>query len=446
MIIVAVGLSYCYRLVIHEWLKKQVPKTTPWFHHTSARFEQLSNVVKNLTLVSFASKIQMLSSCVTTSSFLKFLPAWLLNCLRSLPQGTLHAFSLVFFSEIGDKTFFLAAVLAIRHGAFASFTGSVAALFLMTLISVAIGIACAKVPSLVQASTSIGEIVAVLLFAIFGSKSIFDAVTGGGGDEECVLVPPEAVDNKVLSSLSGPVNPGLAFFPFLNRGGATSSDAVTARISNYSSSHNKISDNHNITNDRHLTYGEDQRLLEARASLLTITDMSYQSNNASSYSSSSQSPIALMSMDERHAYTFGDGRNPDLISTVGTSVEKYERLANEVGKSADVSPEEMVLICGDRQAPSLRQRLFEIASLIFLAEWGDRSMLATVVLSAKQGAALGVCLGATTGHAVASALAVMFGGVAARYLSERTANTASGVIFIFFAAIGAVQLMRAKVA
>jgi putative Ca2+/H+ antiporter (TMEM165/GDT1 family) len=51
----------------------------------------------------------------------------------------LQAFSLVFVSEIGDKTFFIAGLLAMKTSRLISFTGSMAALTVMTIISVVIG-------------------------------------------------------------------------------------------------------------------------------------------------------------------------------------------------------------------------------------------------------------------------------------------------------------------
>ncbi|GFH33526.1 GDT1 family protein, partial [Haematococcus lacustris] len=55
-------------------------------------------------------------------------------------SGFLAAFSLIFLSEIGDKTFFIAALLAMKVGKWISFGASLASLSLMTLISVAIGV------------------------------------------------------------------------------------------------------------------------------------------------------------------------------------------------------------------------------------------------------------------------------------------------------------------
>eukprot|EP00877_Chromochloris_zofingiensis_P014336 jgi/Chrzof1/9156/Cz03g38030.t1 len=76
---------------------------------------------------------------------------------------------------------------------------------------------------------------------------------------------------------------------------------------------------------------------------------------------------------------------------------------------------------------------FEVATLIFLAEWGDRSMLATIALGAAQ-SPVGVAVGATVGHAAATAIAVVGGALASKYVSEKTVNLISGVLFLVFAA------------
>lgn len=53
--------------------------------------------------------------------------------------GFLHAFvasiSVILVSEIGDKTFFIAAIMAMRHPRLTVFLGAISALVLMTILS-----------------------------------------------------------------------------------------------------------------------------------------------------------------------------------------------------------------------------------------------------------------------------------------------------------------------
>lgn len=60
-------------------------------------------------------------------------------------SGFLAAFSLILVSEIGDKTFFIAALLAMKLGKWISFLGSLTSLGVMTIISVSIGVVCSRV-------------------------------------------------------------------------------------------------------------------------------------------------------------------------------------------------------------------------------------------------------------------------------------------------------------
>jgi len=50
-------------------------------------------------------------------------------------HGLVASFSVIIVSELGDKTFFIAAILAMRHSRIAVFLGAAAALFLMTVLS-----------------------------------------------------------------------------------------------------------------------------------------------------------------------------------------------------------------------------------------------------------------------------------------------------------------------
>ncbi|KAL3935358.1 MAG: hypothetical protein SGARI_003009 [Bacillariaceae sp.] len=84
---------------------------------------------------------------------------------------------------------------------------------------------------------------------------------------------------------------------------------------------------------------------------------------------------------------------------------------------------------------SIKKGFYEIAlqsfSLTFLAEWGDRSQIATIALSAAKNP-YGVTLGGCVGHTMCTGLAVLGGRMLAARISERTVSIGGGVIFLLF--------------
>jgi len=89
--------------------------------------------------------------------------------------GFYQAFSLVFLSEIGDKTFFIAGLLAMKTSKFVSFVGSIGALAVMTVISVLIGQIFHAVPAGISQGIPLDDVAAVLAFTFFGLKTLKDA-------------------------------------------------------------------------------------------------------------------------------------------------------------------------------------------------------------------------------------------------------------------------------
>ncbi|XP_034888566.1 GDT1-like protein 4 isoform X2 [Populus alba] len=69
--------------------------------------------------------------------------------------------------------------------------------------------------------------------------------------------------------------------------------------------------------------------------------------------------------------------------------------------------------------------------LTFLAEWGDRSQIATIALATHKNA-IGVAVGATLGHTICTSLAVVGGSILASKISQGTVATIGGLLFLCF--------------
>jgi len=84
-------------------------------------------------------------------------------------------------------------------------------------------------------------------------------------------------------------------------------------------------------------------------------------------------------------------------------------------------------------AVSLMSKIFiQSFTMTMLAEWGDRSQLATVILAAREDV-YGVCVGGVLGHALCTGLAVLGGRLIATRISVKTVTLIGGVVFILFA-------------
>ncbi|XP_058092391.1 putative pentatricopeptide repeat-containing protein At1g68930 [Magnolia sinica] len=69
--------------------------------------------------------------------------------------------------------------------------------------------------------------------------------------------------------------------------------------------------------------------------------------------------------------------------------------------------------------------------LTFLAEWGDRSQIATIALATHKNA-LGVAVGATVGHTICTSIAVVGGSMLASKISQGTVAAIGGLLFLCF--------------
>lgn len=94
-----------------------------------------------------------------------------------------------------------------------------------------------------------------------------------------------------------------------------------------------------------------------------------------------------------------------------------------------------------------RSAVIAASAAFFLAELGDKTMLATITLATQYpgaGGVTGVWLGSTVGMVVADALAIVVGRMLGRNLPERTIRIGASVLFFAFGAWLAVEALLAR--
>jgi putative Ca2+/H+ antiporter (TMEM165/GDT1 family) len=98
----------------------------------------------------------------------------------------------------------------------------------------------------------------------------------------------------------------------------------------------------------------------------------------------------------------------------------------------------------DEAAVSRARRSAFVTAMIvfFVAELGDKTMLATITLATKEGL-FGTWLGSTLGMVAADALAIGVGALLGRNLPERVVRIGASVLFLIFGVLLMVEAIRA---
>jgi len=133
------------------------------------------------------------------------------------PQNAIvQAFLLTFVSEIGDKTFFIAAILAAggsqegqgQNQKILTFVGAILALLVMTLLAVGIGQIFHSVPD-VAGGLPLDDYASILAFGYFGIKLLYDATQME--DDGSLLEEKEEAEEDIKSvALPGFLSGGVA--------------------------------------------------------------------------------------------------------------------------------------------------------------------------------------------------------------------------------------------
>lgn len=112
-----------------------------------------------------------------------------------------------------------------------------------------------------------------------------------------------------------------------------------------------------------------------------------------------------------------------------------EEVIEEVIEEAKEAVEQADL---DSQKKSIWGILLKSFVLTFIAEWGDRTQIATIALAASNNP-IGVTAGAILGHAICAAIAVIGGKLIAGKISEKQITFLGGILFIIFGIFAALE-------
>ncbi|KAL6626987.1 hypothetical protein ACP70R_030713 [Stipagrostis hirtigluma subsp. patula] len=145
--------------------------------------------------------LQGSQQALAATQFAGLQPADLLGDLGDISTA---AFLLIFFSELGDRTFFIAALLAARNSGGVIFLGTFGALAVMTIVSVVLGRAFHYVDGIIPFSFGgtdfpVDDFAAACLLVYYGVTTLLDAASG---DDEKINEEQEEAELAV-SKFSG---------------------------------------------------------------------------------------------------------------------------------------------------------------------------------------------------------------------------------------------------
>ncbi|OII71674.1 uncharacterized protein cubi_01288 [Cryptosporidium ubiquitum] len=245
----------------------------------------------------------------------------------------------IFLSELGDKTFFISAILSMNNSAWIIFAGSMFALAAMTLFACLIGFI---LPNLFTPKYT--HYASCVLFFVFGLKSLYDGlfvIEGGNANNEFLEVKAELDKSKKKGS------------------SITADDKIEAL---------------------------------------------------------------------------------DMGNMLFKDVELCNNRSNEENSNFSSSEFRMDKCIKNNGILRIMKNKFFIQAftLTALAEWGDRSQVATILLSAYNDP-FSVFLGSMIGHSICTGLACYGGKYLSKFISPRMVTISGGILFLAFALAGLIM-------
>lgn len=147
----------------------------------------LSDLWKGIELTFLVGLLtfQVSQQAIAGTDFSGVQPTAYIGDLGDLSTGFASAFLLIFFSELGDKTFFIAALLAARNSGLVVFLGTFGALAAMSVVSVVLGRTFHYIDGVVpfrfgDTDFPIDDFAAVCLLVYFGVTTLLEAASDDG--------------------------------------------------------------------------------------------------------------------------------------------------------------------------------------------------------------------------------------------------------------------------
>nr|NP_001163614.1 uncharacterized protein Dmel_CG42542, isoform E [Drosophila melanogaster]NP_001163615.1 uncharacterized protein Dmel_CG42542, isoform D [Drosophila melanogaster]ACZ94910.1 uncharacterized protein Dmel_CG42542, isoform E [Drosophila melanogaster]ACZ94911.1 uncharacterized protein Dmel_CG42542, isoform D [Drosophila melanogaster] len=390
--------------------------------------------------------------------------------------------SVILLTELGDKTFFIAAIMAMRHPRLIVFGGAIAALALMTVLSCAFGMAANFIPKIYT------YYISTALFLIFGLKMLYDGYKMKPTDaqEELEEVQTdlrkredellrkasrkyEDAEGKRKNSNSDKEDASEQALIHGRNSISTAAGSTTDMQHRQRKQRNHLNNNNSKQNSCDKTGNDDDDrdqhesevfLKEGGRIVEQLKLKTFPSSPAHSAASSNQTEqtnsiaASTATVDVQLAGhptdpSVGGASEPraplaghDSMHSLNGSLNGESGPVNGALKARldrDVNAALVNDAESGRRRPQKRgatyftmRILAQAFTMTFLAEWGDRSQLTTIILAASKDV-YGVIAGGIIGHCICTGLAVIGGRLVASKISVRTVTIVGGIVFIGFA-------------